>query len=272
MLMGFHVKQVWRHRIGTDPESDELVYHEEDESFYMSLSRSRSNKLIFIDISAPLPPLGNMLPLPHVLSERDLIFNVPAAQHHRAPTMQDPLPCSVVGATSPVLCMRCGAMPCVARCMGRAMPRSPACMRAGSSITSETMFLDADAPDAPARTVLPRRSDHECMSSHRGDHLISVLRDPKKPNSEVVVSPVADPGNTTARPPAELPALPRQPGIISQPRRQSKHCKPWDSHASPLSCEMHMNAWWLAMECKPATESAYGLVYCVCAQRATEMV
>lgn len=60
------VEQVWRHRIGTDPEADELVYHEEDEAFYMSLSRSRSNKLIFIDISALLLPMGYMPPaLPH---------------------------------------------------------------------------------------------------------------------------------------------------------------------------------------------------------------
>ena len=80
-------------------------------------------------------------------------------------------------------------------------PPPSACMRAGSSITIETKFLDADSPEAPPRSVLPRRSDHECESSHRGDHLISVLRDPKKPNSEVVVSPMADPGNTTARPP-----------------------------------------------------------------------
>jgi oligopeptidase B len=43
---------VWRHRIGTDPGSDALVYHEADESFYISLMQSRSKKLIFIDISA----------------------------------------------------------------------------------------------------------------------------------------------------------------------------------------------------------------------------
>lgn len=60
--------QVWRHRIGTDPEADELVYHEEDEAFYVSLSRSRSNKLIFLDISAILLPRGRMRPaLPRVL-------------------------------------------------------------------------------------------------------------------------------------------------------------------------------------------------------------
>ena len=46
--------QVWRHRIGTDPDADELVYHEEDDAFYIALSRSRSNKLIFLDISSLL--------------------------------------------------------------------------------------------------------------------------------------------------------------------------------------------------------------------------
>ncbi|KAK9844192.1 hypothetical protein WJX81_007696 [Elliptochloris bilobata] len=109
--------KVWRHRICTDPEADELVYHEEDEAFYISLTHSRSKKLIFLDIS--------------------------------------------------------------------------------SSITSNAMFLDADAPEAPPRPVFPRRSDHESTTSHRGDHLISVVRDPKKPNSEVVVSPMGDPGSTT---------------------------------------------------------------------------
>lgn len=98
-------------------------------------------------------------------------------------------------------------------------------MRAGSSITSETKFLDADAPGAPPRTVLPRRSDHECMSSHRADHLISVLRDPKKPNSEVVVSPVADPGNTTARSPAWLAILLPQPGSCSKLPSHSQSCR-----------------------------------------------
>ena len=49
---------MWRHRIGTDPEADELVYHEEDDAFYIALSRSRSHKLIFLDISAALLPRG----------------------------------------------------------------------------------------------------------------------------------------------------------------------------------------------------------------------
>ena len=72
-------------------------------------------------------------------------------------------------------------------------------MRAGSSITSQALFLDAGAPEAPPRPVLPRRPDHECSSSHRGDHLISVVRSPGTPNSEVVVSALADPGSTTVR-------------------------------------------------------------------------
>ncbi len=51
--------QVWRHRIGADPGSDALVYHEADESFYISLMQSRSKKLIFVDISAqPCTLLG----------------------------------------------------------------------------------------------------------------------------------------------------------------------------------------------------------------------
>lgn len=49
---GACAEQVWRHRIGTDSEEDELVYHEEDEAFYITIARSRSNKLIFLDIGA----------------------------------------------------------------------------------------------------------------------------------------------------------------------------------------------------------------------------
>lgn len=80
------------------------------------------------------------------------------------------------------------------------MPSSGAA--AGSSITTDTRFFDADDPSSPLREVLPRRSDYECTSSHRGDHLISVVRQPDKPNSEVVVSPMSHPSNTKARPAA----------------------------------------------------------------------
>ena len=67
----------------------------------------------------------------------------------------------------------------------------------GSAITSETRLLDADNPRGEFRVVLPRKTDVEYDISHRGDHLFLLLRDPERPNSELLVAPVSDPTNTT---------------------------------------------------------------------------
>lgn len=40
--------QVWRHILGTDPDDDALVYHEEDEAFYIGIGISRSEKMLYI--------------------------------------------------------------------------------------------------------------------------------------------------------------------------------------------------------------------------------
>lgn len=40
--------KVWRHRIGTDPKDDVLVYHEKDEAFYLGIGLSRSEKYIYV--------------------------------------------------------------------------------------------------------------------------------------------------------------------------------------------------------------------------------
>ena len=40
--------QVWRHRLGTDPSTDALVYQEDDDRFFLSLQRSRSEKYLII--------------------------------------------------------------------------------------------------------------------------------------------------------------------------------------------------------------------------------
>lgn len=40
--------KVWRHVVGSDPKDDELVYHEEDEAFYVGISSSRSEKVLYI--------------------------------------------------------------------------------------------------------------------------------------------------------------------------------------------------------------------------------
>lgn len=40
--------RVWRHRRGTDPSTDVLLYEQEDDSFYMGLERSKSDRQLYI--------------------------------------------------------------------------------------------------------------------------------------------------------------------------------------------------------------------------------
>ena len=42
------ILQVWRHQIGAEQGEDALIYHEEDEQFYVHIGRSRDDKMIFI--------------------------------------------------------------------------------------------------------------------------------------------------------------------------------------------------------------------------------
>ena len=44
--------KVFRHRLGDDPAGDALVHHEEDERFYVSVSRSRSGGVILIEAAS----------------------------------------------------------------------------------------------------------------------------------------------------------------------------------------------------------------------------
>ena len=67
---------------------------------------------------------------------------------------------------------------------------------AGSSVTSETRFISADHPDEEWEVILPRVNDVEYDVKHRGDHFIIEIRDANRPNSEVLVAPVADPSHT----------------------------------------------------------------------------
>lgn len=43
-------EQVWRHRIGSNADQDEIVYHEEDEQFYVHLGKSKDDKLLIIHV------------------------------------------------------------------------------------------------------------------------------------------------------------------------------------------------------------------------------
>lgn len=70
-------------------------------------------------------------------------------------------------------------------------------LTAGSAVTSEVQYLDANKPQDTWRVVLPRVNDVEYDVDHRRDHFFITLRDEKRPNSELLVAPVADPTNTT---------------------------------------------------------------------------
>ena len=40
--------QVWRHILGTDPKLDVKVFEEEDEAYFVHVSKSRDRKLLYI--------------------------------------------------------------------------------------------------------------------------------------------------------------------------------------------------------------------------------
>ena len=73
------------------------------------------------------------------------------------------------------------------------------CVPAGSAVTSYESYLPADQPHGNFKTILPRQQDVEYSAAHRGDHFIITIRDDKRPNSEVLVAPMADPTKTKAR-------------------------------------------------------------------------
>ena len=46
--------EVWRHELGTPASADELVFREDDERFYIGVSRTRSGRFVFIDTSSKM--------------------------------------------------------------------------------------------------------------------------------------------------------------------------------------------------------------------------
>ena len=46
--------QLWKHVLGTSEKDDKLVYEEEDDTFYISISKSKSDKYILLEISNTL--------------------------------------------------------------------------------------------------------------------------------------------------------------------------------------------------------------------------
>lgn len=51
--------QVWKHKLGSHSKDDELVYHEEDDSFYIGIGQTRSKKYLYI--AAGVDPLHTSL-------------------------------------------------------------------------------------------------------------------------------------------------------------------------------------------------------------------
>lgn len=54
--------QIWRHRLGTSPESDELVLEEPDERFYLDVSSTRSNEWIVFSANSKTSSEARVLP------------------------------------------------------------------------------------------------------------------------------------------------------------------------------------------------------------------
>jgi oligopeptidase B len=79
----------------------------------------------------------------------------------------------------------------------------------GSAVTNETRYLAADTPEGDFQVILPRQQDVEYDVSHHpgtksssssgssgskaGGWLVITLRDKERPNSEVLVAPLANP-------------------------------------------------------------------------------
>jgi oligopeptidase B len=54
--------QIWKHRLGSDPEEDELVFEEKDETFHIHISRSKSEAYLIITCSATVWDEARVLP------------------------------------------------------------------------------------------------------------------------------------------------------------------------------------------------------------------
>jgi oligopeptidase B len=65
---------VWRHVIGTDPDADKLVFHEEDEAFYVGIGVSRSEKIIYIHSGSAVTSDIRMLPADDPMGEWRLVL------------------------------------------------------------------------------------------------------------------------------------------------------------------------------------------------------
>ena len=61
--------QVWRHEVGTPQSSDELVIQEDDERYYIDMSRTRSGEFIIVEASSSITESAWVIPTRSPLSE-----------------------------------------------------------------------------------------------------------------------------------------------------------------------------------------------------------
>lgn len=54
--------QLWRHRLGTDPEGDQLVYQEDDERFFLSVALTRSHRFVVVTSSSLVTSEARWIP------------------------------------------------------------------------------------------------------------------------------------------------------------------------------------------------------------------
>jgi oligopeptidase B len=66
--------QVWRHRLGSDRSSDVLVYQEDDDRYYLSVSRSRSGGFVFIGAESAVTSDVRCIPADDPEAEPSLVL------------------------------------------------------------------------------------------------------------------------------------------------------------------------------------------------------
>jgi len=76
-LLGVRVK---RHRLGTDPVGDSVVYEEPDDSYYMSLSRSGDERYIVLHLGSSVADEIRFLPVTAPNDEFSVLY--PRERHH----------------------------------------------------------------------------------------------------------------------------------------------------------------------------------------------
>jgi oligopeptidase B len=65
--------QVWRHRIGTPPAADELVYEETDERFWVGVALTRSRRFIQLDVHSSVTSEVRLIPATDPTAEPRLV-------------------------------------------------------------------------------------------------------------------------------------------------------------------------------------------------------